>query len=44
MHGISESMARLEVARGHLRTIRIGRRVLITAESLQAYFAERQGK
>jgi hypothetical protein len=36
-YGNSESHWRLEIARGRLKTIHIGRRVLVTAESLEEY-------
>ena len=42
MCGVSESLVRLEVKRGRLRSYRIGERILISADSLLVYLAERQ--
>jgi excisionase family DNA binding protein len=37
--GTSTAFIRLEIARGHLATLRVGRRVLITRESFDQFLA-----
>jgi excisionase family DNA binding protein len=41
--GVSTSLLRLEANRGRLKTYKIGKRILISAESFKAYLAEREG-
>jgi len=42
MLGVSPSFMRLEVARGRLGVFRLGKRTLITRQTLERYLAEHQ--
>jgi excisionase family DNA binding protein len=42
MHGLSTGLIRAEIARGNLRASRIGRRIVISRESIEAWLASNQ--
>jgi excisionase family DNA binding protein len=41
-YDVSPGFWRLEVSRGHLKALRLGRRLLVTKEELDRYLKERQ--
>lgn len=44
MHGFSDSFVRLEIARGHLRSFHVGRRVILTPEALDLWLEEGESR